>query len=180
MKTTTQTKADKSARVHHARHAGGRPPKFDEPRRVVTVTLPERTLRELSAVENDLARAIVQVTTASISGKKKRRPLVELVEVAPGMSVILVAPSRCLKQIPWLRLVQIAPSRFLLTVLPGTPVEQIEIAILDLLDGLGAADAHERQLLMDLVRQVRAVRRDQTVWKAEILFVGAPRERFQS
>jgi hypothetical protein len=40
----------------------GRRPKFRGPRRPVTVTLPERTLATLAAIDADRARAIVKVT----------------------------------------------------------------------------------------------------------------------
>lgn len=157
---------------------GGRPPKFDEPRRVVTVTLPERILRQLSAIQPDLARAIVQVTQTSIVGRIARRPPVELVEVAPGTSVILVGPSRCLRQLPWLRLIEIAPDRYLLTIVPGTAVESLEVAILDLLESVPEEDEYERAILTELRHQIGILRRKRVIWKAELLFVGSEDRRF--
>ena len=50
----------------------------------------------------------------------------------PGVGIILVGVSRCLRQIPWLRLVEVAPARFLLSIPSGTPVELLEIALDDL------------------------------------------------
>ena len=158
--------------------AGGRPPKFDEPRRVITVTLPERTLRQLTALEPDLARAIVKASDALSRGSNHKRPLVEVLKVATGTSVIVVGPSRCLREIPWLRLIEIAPARFLLTIVPGTAIESIEVAILDLLDGLSQDDDHERSILIELRRRIQTLRRDQAIWKAELLFVGGRKERF--
>ena len=40
------------------KHPGGRPAKFAEPSRPVTVTLPERVLQLLAAVDADRAKAI--------------------------------------------------------------------------------------------------------------------------
>ncbi len=153
---------------------GGRPPKFDEPRRVVTVTLPERTLRELGAVEPDLARAIVKVTESAVTRGPTRRPLVELVKVGRGVSIILVAPSRSLQKIPWLRLIEVTPARFLLTIAPGTSVDSLEIEILDLLEGLSKDDHHERAILTALRERMRSLRQGRSIWKAEILFIGDP------
>ncbi|HSD10439.1 MAG TPA: hypothetical protein VLF14_05625, partial [Candidatus Binatia bacterium] len=62
---------------------GGRPPKFDEPRRPVTITLPERTLRRLTAVDEDLATAIVKLGDSTVSREEQTAKLVEVVEVAP-------------------------------------------------------------------------------------------------
>src|SRR5262245_21906986 len=94
----------------------GRPPKFSESRRPVTVTLPESTLARLTAINPDRARAIVKAvgTAVAVSGKHQKQ--VEVVEVSPGVGIILVGPSRYLKRIKWLRLVEVAPMRYLLTI----------------------------------------------------------------
>ncbi len=150
----------------------GRPPKFAEASRPVTVTLPERTLRQLGTIDADRARAIVKATDA---GRRRydrgRAPLVETVEIAKGQAVIVVGPSRGLRAIPWLRLVEIAPSRFLLAIPPGTAVDSLEVAILDKAQGGAHADPYERKLLLELYRVLRSCRQRQAVTKAEILFV---------
>ena len=99
---------------------GGRPPKFDEPRRPVTITLPERTLVRLAAVHTDRATAIVKVVEDALPNGSSGKQLVEVVRVAPDAAIIVVAPSRSLRRIPWLRLAEISPRRHLLTVVPGT------------------------------------------------------------
>ncbi len=149
----------------------GRPPKFTEARRPVTVTLPERTLRQLETIDADRARAIVKATDASIQFDHGAGPLVETVEVAKGQAVIVVGPSQSLRAIPWLRLVEIAPARHLLAIPPGTAVDSLEVAILDKAQGEAHADPHERKLLLDLYRVLRSCRQRQAVTKAEILFV---------
>jgi hypothetical protein len=152
------------------RNRGGRPPKFREPRRPVTLTLPERTLDLLAAVDKDRARAIVKVTDAALSAHAPPSTLVEVVEVAPGVGIILVGASRSLRQIPWLRLVEVAPARFLLCIPSGTPVELLEIALHDLLEA-ASADVRERAILEGLHALIRTLRRGRTVSKAEMLFV---------
>ena len=67
-----------------SKSAGGRPPKFDEPRRPVTVTLPKRTLSALAALDADRARAIVKLVDAALSSKKNGAKLV--CAVFPGSS----------------------------------------------------------------------------------------------
>jgi hypothetical protein len=150
---------------------GGRPPKFDEPRRPVTVTLPERTLAHLAAIDDDRATAIVKVVDSTRSRATNGKRAVELVEVAPGAAVILVGPSRSLRQIPWLKLAELAPGRYLLTVLPGTPIESLEITILDLLDSLPKAEHYERRILGELRELIGSARRQQDVSKFEMLYV---------
>jgi hypothetical protein len=171
----------KSSRARSgARNMGGRPPKFREPRRPVTVTLPERTLRLLAAVDKDRARAVVKVTDAALAPTDRaEKKLLEVVEVMPGVGIILVGASRCLRQIPWLGLVEVAPARFLLSIPSGTPVESLEIALDDLLrEAVSPADGRERAMLEQLHALMRTLRRGRSVSKAEMLFVdtgGRPR-----
>src|SRR5437879_3945486 len=89
------------------RSTGGRPPKFDEPRRPVTVTLPERTLARLAAVDDDRATAIVKLVDSALPRSNGRSPI-DVVEVAPGAAIILVGPSRSLRKIPWLKLAELS------------------------------------------------------------------------
>ena len=160
-----------------AKNRGGRPPKFREPRRPVTVTLPERTLRLLDAVERDRARAIVRVTDAALSGDPTKGRLVNVVEVLPGLGIVLVGPSRTLKKIPWLRLVELAPTRYLLSIPTGTPVESLELALHDLLGVVPADDIRERTMVEQLGALMRELRHDGGVSKAEMLFVDTNRVR---
>ncbi len=153
------------------RNLGGRPSKFNEPSRPVTMTLPERVLRLLSTLDSDRAKAIVKLTDGALAPEGKAPTLVELVPVSPTRSVILVANSRNLRTIPWLRLVEVAPAKNLLTVLPGTPIEKLEITIGDLLDDLPADDPVEHDLLESLRKCLSGSRRKQMVTKGEILFV---------
>ena len=152
------------------RNAGGRPPKFDEPRRPVTLTLPERTLTRLAAVDADRATAIVKLVDSLLPASNGQR-LVDVVEVAPGAAIILVAPSRYLRRIPWLRLAELSPGRHLVTILPGTPIDSLEVAILDLLESLPASEDYERKILDELRRLIGAGRREQKITKYEMLYV---------
>jgi len=153
------------------KHPGGRPPKFREPRRAVTVTLPERTLRQLAAVDLDRARAIVKVTDAVVQKDLPAGKLVEVVEIEPGTGVILVGPSSCLRRIPWLKMVEVAPARYLLVIPSGTPIDSLEVAVMDLLEDLPAAEERERVILAELEQRIRQLRRSKKVSKAELLFI---------
>jgi hypothetical protein len=156
------------------RTAGGRPPKFSEPRRPVTVTLPERTLAQLNAIDEDRARAIVKITDTVNGGAQRQLRPVELVEMAPGKSLIVVGPSHSLKRIPWLKLIEIAPTRFLLTIPSGTAVESLEVALSDLLKGSDMQDnERERVVLQELMNLIGDQRRTKRMSKAEILIINS-------
>jgi hypothetical protein len=158
------------------RSAGGRPPKFDEPRRPVTVTLPERTLARRAAVDDDRATAIVKLVDSTLPRLNGRSP-VDVVEVAPGAAIILVGPSRSLRKIPWLKLAELSPGRHLLTVVPGTRIESLEIAILDLLENLPRSQHYERKILDELRQLIGSERRGQNISKFEMLYVRPPAPR---
>jgi hypothetical protein len=153
------------------KHQGGRPPKFNEASRPITVTLPERVLRNLAAVNPDRAKAITRLADSELGGAGSARNLVDLVEVAPGKAVILVAYSAYLATIPWLRLVEVAPARYLLSVVSGTSIERLEVAIGDLLESVPESDRDQRELLEALRQTIRTPRRNQRLVKEEILFV---------
>jgi hypothetical protein len=149
----------------------GRPPKFSESRRPVTVTLPESTLARLAAINPDRAQAIVKAVGTAVPLDAKHQKQVELVEVAPGVGIILVGPSRYLKRIKWLRLVEIAPMRYLLTIPSGTAVDSLELAVVDLLENVKSLDEWERSILEQLRDLMRALRVGDKLYKAELLFI---------
>ena len=47
---------------------GGRPAKFDEPSRPVTITLPDRILERLEEIDGDRAKAVVKAVEAVLAG----------------------------------------------------------------------------------------------------------------
>lgn len=149
----------------------GRPTKFKEPSRPVTLTLPERTLQKLQSIHPDKAQAIVKVVNAATSNKDSLTNTVQTIEVTPGQSLIVVGPSRALRKIPWLRLVEIAPSRYLLSIPSGTAIEALELAIVDLINETPKKDEYEYNLLEELKETMGSVRKGNRISKAEILFV---------
>jgi len=152
----------------------GRPPKFQEPRRPVTVTLPERILSQLSAIDEDRARAIVKITDAVAGNGRRRPPLVELVKMLPGKSLIVVGPCQALKSIPFLKLIEIAPARYLLTIPPGTAVESLEVLLHDMLnDPAVQNNKREHSIILELVNLIGRQRRTKRLSKAEILIINS-------
>ena len=152
--------------------AFGRPPKFREPRRPITVTLPERILAQLTGIDPDRAKAIVKAVDAVHGNGQGISRRIELVEMAHGKSLIVVGPNRILRRIPWLKLIEIAPSRFIVTVPPGTAVETLEVALSDILnDPDFKEDRQEKDFLHELTAIIGQQRRTKRMSKAEILIV---------
>jgi hypothetical protein len=150
--------------------AGGRPAKFDEPSRPVTVTLPERTLRDLESIGPDRGHAIVRLVDAAVSKDGARRR-VELTKTGSHTGLIVVGPSQGLAKIPFLHLVEIQPGRHLLALESGNDFHTLEIAVRDILEDTPSEESEERGLLKELLDHIQILRKSARVSMAEILFV---------
>ncbi len=170
-------------RQKRLRHPGGRPPKFREPSQPVTITLPHRTLDQLKSLDEDRAKAVVKaVDVAMGTGPRETpgapgvpgvpgAPLVDVVEMAPGMSLLVVPPSRSLRRIPWLTLIEVSPLRNLLVIRAGTSIEKVEITLMDLIDDAGLSAPDEVPLLEALRERLTHMRRGERLSKVELLVV---------
>lgn len=155
----------------NGKRAGGRPPKFREGSRPITVTLPERILEALERVNPDRARALVKCVEMATSAEGVERTPVELIEVLPGKALIVVNSNRILNKIDWLRLVEISPARYLLVLPSGMPIERLEVEIQDLAETLDPKEGGEHRLLTQLQKMLVQYRRQKTVSKGALLFV---------
>ena len=148
--------------------AGGRPPKFREPSRPVTLTLPESTLAELREINPDRSHAIVQLTKR-LRASEGKTPLVEIVEMAKDTGLVVIGPSKTLENFTFLSLVEVAPSRYLLAFEQGHNFHNLEISILDALED--EKNERERKLLTELLHHIKGLRKSKRVSMAEILVI---------
>lgn len=149
---------------------GGRPTKFKEPSRPVTVTLPERTLDQLGRIDNDRAKAVVKAVDAVVGGGCGA-PHAEVIEMAPGTGVVVIPPNRSLRTIPWLKMIEVAPARYLLTIVSGTPIEKVEIALMDLIENAKHSAPEDVPMLETLREKIGQLRRGEKISMVEILCV---------
>jgi hypothetical protein len=68
-------------------------------------------------------------------------------------------------------MVEVAPMRFLLVLPSGTPVDSLEVAIIDLLENLGPHEEWEKSILQQLRDLIRHLRLGAKLYKAELLFI---------
>ena len=165
---------DKSAETPRA-VPSGRPPKFREQRRPITVTLPERILAKLEGVNVDRARAIVKCVEAVTGRDNPHAKPVELVQVLPGKALVIVGPCRALAKLHWLRLIEISPLRHMLVFPSGMSVESMELAIVDLIESLEPGHDDELDMLRELRKIIGYQRRANSISKGEIVFFSIPR-----
>jgi len=145
---------------------GGRPPKFQEASKPVTLTLPERTLEKLEQVDPDRAKAIVKLVDHAVQNLLCEP---QSVEVAPGIHLLMVPSTPILNRLEWIRLIEVSPGRFLVTLEPGTSNEKIEVALSDLIEGGAAQSPVELQTLLAIRKHLTQMRRSDAISRAEIL-----------
>lgn len=141
------------------------------------MTLPERILDQLAQIDPDRACAVVKVTEAVVGADKKHFNPIELIEMAPGKSLIVVGPSKALNKLPWLKLVEIAPARYLLTIPSGTSIEALEVALHDIISHPESQKNDlEDTILHKLLDLLRHKRRSKHLSKAEILIIDSSKD----
>ena len=150
---------------------GGRPAKFDEPSRPVTVTLPERILERLAEIDADRARAIVKAVDAVLGDVPARTEVVRELRFDKDETLLTVAENRLLRSIPWLTMIEIAPGRHLLSLQKGISIEKLEVTLCDILDAQPDAAPSERRTLERLVECIRTPRRNRALRTEEILVI---------
>lgn len=157
----------------NVKNPGGRPAKFTEPSRPITVTLPERILNLLKTVNSDRAKAITAVVENQLGFTNEAKHPVVSLKVSPGTAIILTGHSDYLKRIPWLRLIEVSPARNLISIQSGTSIESMELALHDLIEEIPQTEKQEREILELLLRYIRTSRRSRKSIKEEILFIEA-------
>ena len=155
----------------NSRNGGGRPRKFSEPSRAVTLTLPQSTLDQLRSIDPDRGQAIVKLAHQAIHGDGRSRSPVSIVQATVDTGLVVIGPSQALRRIPFLRMVEVAPERFILVLEPGKDFVTLEIALNDVLEELAPADEWERGLIIQLVEEIRRLRKSERVSMAEILLI---------
>jgi hypothetical protein len=157
--------------IGNGKNVGGRPRKFSEPSRAVTLTLPQSTLDELRSIDPDRGQAIVKLAHQAIYGNGQSRSPVSIVQATVDTGLVVIGPSQVLRRIPFLRMVEVAPERFILVLEPGKDFVTLEIALNDVLEELGPAEEWERDLIIQLVEEIRRLRKSERVSMAEILLI---------
>lgn len=150
---------------------GGRPRKFHQPSRPVTMTLPESTLRQLRIWGPDRARATAQAVALAFESRRKAGASVDLCPVGDGQSLILVGPSRYLRKVKGLRMAEVAPGRFLLSIPAGWTLSSLEVALHDVEESVSPDDPEEGAMIRRLIQIIRNSRRAGTARQEGILLV---------
>lgn len=161
------------------RRGRGRPKKFDEPTRVVTLTLPESAVARLLQVHSDLARAVLGLIDARAPAPE--RPPAELV-VFGRHAVISVRHTPTLERRIGVQLVPLPDGRALISFDSPRTIAELELAITDALDDR-SLQADDRAVFEGIAAILRDARRDKHValqHRNIIVLEGAKRTRVKA
>jgi hypothetical protein len=132
----------------------GRPRKFGQPSRAVTLTLPEGIIKALEGVDRDLSRAIVRVAQPEMA--KRPHPAAELASFG-RFAVIVVTPTKTLEKRTGVLLVPLSDGRALIAFDESMTAARLELKIQDELDDhdLPEDDARVFEGIRDLLKDAR-------------------------
>jgi len=133
----------------------GRPRKFSRPSRSVTLTLPEDVIATLQSIDSDLSRAVVR--TVEPLAVDAPRPSAELTTFG-DQAVIVVPPSRALKERTGVDLVPLSDGRALLLFDDQLSIADFELRLGDAI-GDASMDAGDRATFEELAGILRSARR---------------------
>jgi hypothetical protein len=141
----------------------GRPPKFGRRSQVVALTLPQDVLDSLRTLHPDPGWAIVQLVESTLGDCAKRPPrepkaLAELAHLPGKRGLILVQP-KLFNRLRGVSTLPLADGRAFLAFDQAQGLADLEVAILDKLEGI-PRDSGQHAQLMQIRDILRAWRRD--------------------
>lgn len=143
-----------AATVRSLANRRGRPRKFSRPAKAVTLTLPEDVIATLKTIDVDISRAIVRTIEPMMPTAS--RPSAEVNWVG-NRAVILVAPSRALRDRTGVDLLPLSDGRALMALDEHLSVPQLELRLLDALadSTLVQPDRETFESLVQILRDTR-------------------------
>jgi hypothetical protein len=119
----------------------GRPRKFAEPSRAVTLTLPEQVITALSGIDPDLSRAVVRLAQSDLA----QQPHAPAELASFGRSaVIVVNPTRTLEDRTGVTLIPLSDGRALISFDDAMTAARLELSVRDVLEDPALTPEDER------------------------------------
>jgi hypothetical protein len=141
------------------RRARGRPRKFAEPSRAVTLTLPEQIIAALSGIDPDLSRAVVRLAQADVA----HQPHAPAELASFGRSaVIVVNPTRTLEDRTGVTLIPLSDGRALISFDDAMTAARLELSVRDVLED-PALTPEDGRIFSAIANILTTARRSRTV-----------------
>lgn len=152
----------------------GRKPKFQEPSSSITITLPDRILQQLNRVDTDRAKGIVKCVENTLSTNLENT--VKVLKISDKEGILTVGPCNILSDIPHIKLIEISPLHYIISKPSGTPVEMIEIALIDLIEKVSDDQREEKEMLMNIRNHLKSHRKNDSLQTMEIILLNVEKE----
>jgi len=154
----------------------GRPQKFGRPARAVTLTLPDDVIVALSGVDDDLSRAIVQLSQPLLRDVVTRAPA-ELSKYRDS-AVIVIKRLPTLNRMPGVSLVPLPDGRALIS-LDEMSVHEFELKLDDAIDGATDLEPWQRSAMSSIREILKSARQSKaiTVHQRNIIVLQSTRHR---
>ena len=155
----------------------GRPQKFGRPARAVTLTLPDDVIAALRAVDDDLGRAIVQLSQPLLRNVAARAPA-ELSRYGDN-AVIVIKQLPTLNRMPSVSLVPLPDGRALISLDETMSVHEFELKLDDAIDGPTDLKRWERSAMSSIREILKSARQSTaiTVHQRNIIVLRSRRHR---
>src|SRR4030095_16846513 len=139
----------------------GRPQKFGRPSRAVTLTLPDDVIAALTGVDDDLSRAVVQLSQPLLRDVVTRPPA-ELSKYGDS-AVIVIKRLPTLSRMPSVSLVPLPDGRALISLDEAMSVHEFELKLDDVLDGDTELEPWERTAISSIREILRPARQSKSI-----------------
>lgn len=125
-------------------------------------------------VDTDRAKGIVKCVENTLAAKRKNS--VNVLKISDKEGVLTVGPCNILNNIPQIKLIEISPLHYIISKPVGTPVEMIEIALIDLIEKISDDQYEEKETLMNIRNYLKRHRETNSLQTREILLLNIQEE----
>jgi hypothetical protein len=147
----------------------GRPLKFGRPSQLVSITVPVDVINWLATIDDDLGWALMKVYERSTRTKVQSNEVAGLVQLPGNRALILVRPD-LFTNLNGVSLIPLADGRAFLALDATKGVADLEVAVLDRLDGR-PLPAAQRAALLRMRQLLKQWRQEGIVFESRSIVV---------
>ena len=135
----------------------GRPQKFGRAAQLISLTLPADVISWLATIDDDIGWAIVRLYERATKKTRGTEPEVAQLVRFPGERALILVRAELFKDMPGVSLIPLADGRAFLALETGKGVADLELIVIDRIDGKRVMDVERTALeaLRVLLKQWR-------------------------
>ncbi len=125
-------------------------------------------------VDADRAKGIVKCVENTLAENKNGN--VNVLKISDKEGILTVGPCNILNTIPHLKLIEISPLHYMISKPAGTPIEMIEIALIDMIEKISPEQHEEKDMLMKIRNYIKTHRENDSLQTREIILLNIAEE----